>query len=58
MTGPDPDDVLERLRERLAVNSRHVLASDQQPQLGPRGLDPEQYLLTHHRPERNLGRSR
>jgi hypothetical protein len=58
MTGPDPDDVLDRLRERLAINNRHILASDQQPQLSPLGLEPEHYWLTHHPPERDLGRSR
>jgi conjugative relaxase-like TrwC/TraI family protein len=58
VTGPDPEEVLGRLRERLAVSSRQTLASAQQPQLGPRGLRPEDLRLHHRPPERDLGRSR
>jgi len=58
VTGPDPDEVLDRLRERLAVSNRHTLASDQLPQLGPRGLRPEDRWLHHRPPERDFGRSR
>jgi conjugative relaxase-like TrwC/TraI family protein len=58
MTGPNPVDVLDRLRERLAVSNRHVLASDQLPQLGARGLEQDDHWLTHRPPERDLGRSR
>jgi conjugative relaxase-like TrwC/TraI family protein len=58
MTGPDPDEVLDRLCERLAVSNRHTLASDQLPQLGPQGLRPEDFWLHHSPPERDFGRSR
>jgi conjugative relaxase-like TrwC/TraI family protein len=59
MTGPDPDEVLDRLRERLAVSTRHTLASDQQPQWTPRVAEPEPYWLAlPPDPGRDLGHAR
>lgn len=53
MTGPDPADVLDRLRERLAVSHRHVLASDQTPAYRQ---EPPTYTERAH--ARGGGRSR
>jgi ATP-dependent exoDNAse (exonuclease V) alpha subunit len=53
MTGPDPADVLDRLRERLAVSHRHVLASDQTP-----AYRQEPHAHREHEHARGHGRSR
>jgi conjugative relaxase-like TrwC/TraI family protein len=58
MNGPDPADVLDRLRARLAVSQRHALAIDQRPIQRPLEPEAEPYRFVHDDHDRSLGRSR